>query len=109
MKEAELFDGTVLEFPDDTPDEVIFRVVRQETLARQPKQELVGFGERGQREQEMPLNDEAKQELAVAKTMARDRDSFGADDVFLQNYTFGLRDEARAMGAGLGQALSEGA
>ncbi|MBQ0820733.1 hypothetical protein KBI52_11000 [Microvirga sp. HBU67558] len=35
MREAELFDGTVLEFPDDTPDEVISRVAKEQTLRLQ--------------------------------------------------------------------------
>ena len=34
MTEAELFDGTVLEFPDGTAPDVIQRVVKQQTLAR---------------------------------------------------------------------------
>jgi hypothetical protein len=33
-KEAELFDGTVLEFPDTTPDDVIQRVAKQQTASR---------------------------------------------------------------------------
>ncbi|MER9628020.1 hypothetical protein [Mesorhizobium sp. M0296] len=33
-KEAELYDGTVLEFPDTTPDDVIQRVAKQQTAAR---------------------------------------------------------------------------
>lgn len=33
MIEVELFDGTVLEFPEGTPDEVIDRVAREQTLA----------------------------------------------------------------------------
>lgn len=32
-REAELFDGTVLEFPANTPDDVIMRTVKQQTLA----------------------------------------------------------------------------
>jgi len=35
MIEVELFDGTVLEFPTGTPDEIIDRVAREETLSRQ--------------------------------------------------------------------------
>lgn len=34
---AELFDGTVLEFPDGTDQEVVDRVAREETLARRPQ------------------------------------------------------------------------
>lgn len=34
MAEAELFDGTILEFPDGTPQETIARVAREQTLAR---------------------------------------------------------------------------
>ncbi|WP_287328489.1 hypothetical protein, partial [Mesorhizobium sp.] len=34
MKEAELFDGTVLEFPDTTSDDVVQRVAKQQTLSR---------------------------------------------------------------------------
>jgi hypothetical protein len=34
MRYAQLFDGTKLGFPDDTPDEVISRVAREETLKR---------------------------------------------------------------------------
>ena len=34
MRYAQLFDGTKLSFPDDTPDEVINRVAREETLKR---------------------------------------------------------------------------
>ena len=34
MIEVELFDGTVLEFPEGTSQEVIDRVVRQETASR---------------------------------------------------------------------------
>jgi hypothetical protein len=37
MREAELSDGTILEFPDNTPDEVIERTVKQMTA--QPQQE----------------------------------------------------------------------
>ncbi|QPC90016.1 hypothetical protein [Mesorhizobium sp. INR15] len=33
-KEAQLFDGTVLEFPDTTPDDVIQRVAKQQTASR---------------------------------------------------------------------------
>lgn len=36
---AQLFDGTVLEFPDGTDQSVIDRVARQETLKRQPQPE----------------------------------------------------------------------
>jgi hypothetical protein len=32
----QLFDGSLLEFPDNTPQDVIDRVAKQETLARQP-------------------------------------------------------------------------
>lgn len=35
MNEIELFDGTILQFPADTPQEVIDRTVRRETAARQ--------------------------------------------------------------------------
>lgn len=35
MIEVELFDGTILEFPSGTPDEVIDRVAREETLSRE--------------------------------------------------------------------------
>lgn len=38
MAEAELFDGTILEFPDGTPPEVIARVAREQTLSRQSRQ-----------------------------------------------------------------------
>jgi hypothetical protein len=34
MREAELFDGTILEFPDRTSDEVIQRVAKEQTLKR---------------------------------------------------------------------------
>jgi len=34
MMEAELFDGTILEFPDGTPPEVIRRVAKEQTAAR---------------------------------------------------------------------------
>lgn len=36
---AQLFDGTVLEFPDGTDPAVIDKVARQETLSRQPQEE----------------------------------------------------------------------
>jgi len=36
---AQLFDGTVLEFPDGTDQSVVDRVARQETLKRQPQPE----------------------------------------------------------------------
>lgn len=45
-KFAELFDGTRLEFPDDTSDSVIEKVAKQETLARrkeEPKEESSMF------------------------------------------------------------------
>jgi hypothetical protein len=35
MIEIELFDGTILQFPADTPQEVLDRVAKQETAARQ--------------------------------------------------------------------------
>lgn len=38
MAEAELFDGTILEFPDGTPPDVISRVAREQTLARKNRQ-----------------------------------------------------------------------
>ena len=38
MIEVELFDGTILEFPEGTPDDVINRVAMQETMAIQGKQ-----------------------------------------------------------------------
>lgn len=34
MKEIELFDGTVLEFPDETPDDVLNNVAKRETTSR---------------------------------------------------------------------------
>lgn len=37
MTKIELFDGTILEFPEGTSQDVIDRVARQETLARQPQ------------------------------------------------------------------------
>lgn len=40
MIEIELFDGTVLEFPEGTQQDVIDRVARQETMARQGQQEM---------------------------------------------------------------------
>jgi len=40
MRRAQLFDGTILEFPDDTPDAVINRVAKEQTLARQQTQQL---------------------------------------------------------------------
>lgn len=51
MIEAELFDGTILEFPDDTPDEVIDRVAKRETQRihdqRKPeKRRIIEFGGR---------------------------------------------------------------
>ena len=39
MNEIELFDGTILQFPADTPQEVIDRTVRLETAARQQPSE----------------------------------------------------------------------
>lgn len=48
MIEIELFDGTVLEFPEGTSQDVIDRVARQETMSRQPQQPAEperGFGE----------------------------------------------------------------
>jgi hypothetical protein len=36
---ARLFDGTQLRFPDDTPQEVIDRVAKEQTLERQPQKE----------------------------------------------------------------------
>jgi len=54
MIEIELFDGTVLEFPEGTQQDVIDRVARQETMARQQSQQPApepapeperGFGE----------------------------------------------------------------
>lgn len=38
MIEIELFDGTILEFPEGTPDDVINRVAMQETMAIQGKE-----------------------------------------------------------------------
>lgn len=35
MREAELYDGTILEFPADTPDEVIARVAKEQTFLKQ--------------------------------------------------------------------------
>jgi hypothetical protein len=32
----QLFDGSILEFPDNTSQDVVDRVAKQETLARQP-------------------------------------------------------------------------
>jgi hypothetical protein len=49
MKEIELFNGDVLEFPDDTPDEVLDRVAKQETSALQMSA-TQGRGTRDQRE-----------------------------------------------------------
>ena len=43
---AELYNGTVLEFPDDTPDEVISRVAREETLKLNPPESPVRSTER---------------------------------------------------------------
>ena len=43
---AELYNGTVLEFPDDTPDEVISRVAREETLKLNPPEAPVRSTER---------------------------------------------------------------
>jgi hypothetical protein len=103
MIEVEAPDGTVVEFPDDTPRDVMRSAMAKRWGA--PKQEMVGFGERGQREQEMPLDQDARKELAIAKGMARERPNFGAGDVFQQNYVFGLGDEAKALGAGVGNML----
>lgn len=38
MAEAELFDGTILEFPDGTPPDVIARVAREQTLSRRSRE-----------------------------------------------------------------------
>lgn len=38
MAEAELYDGTILEFPDGTPPEVIARVAREQTLSRRSRE-----------------------------------------------------------------------
>lgn len=42
MIEIELFDGTVLEFPEGTSQDVIDRVARQETESRQPQRRGIG-------------------------------------------------------------------
>jgi hypothetical protein len=93
------------------------------------KQEMVGFGSRENREQDMPETPDLRREIDVSKRMAMRRPgsphqqetSFGGitpdflnpevvsgKDAFLQNYTFGLRDEARAFGAGLASAATGG-
>src|SRR6056297_2940897 len=48
MIEIELFDGTVLEFPEGTQQGVIDRVARQETLSRQGQQSTESEGGFGQ-------------------------------------------------------------
>jgi hypothetical protein len=97
-------DGQRFKITADT-DEQAQAAVNDLVKAPAPKQEMVGFGERGQREQEMPVDG---RELAIAKGMARERPDFGAGDVFQQNYAFGLGDEAKGLGAGVGNLLAGG-
>ena len=74
-KFAELFDGTRLEFPDDTSDSVIDKVAKQETLARQ-KQEP--------KEESSVLRQAADIPVGVAKGFTQGvrmiADAFGADN-----------------------------
>jgi hypothetical protein len=74
-KFAELFDGTRLEFPDDTSDSVIEKVAKQETLARQ-KQEP--------KEESGLLRQAADIPVGVAKGFTQGirmiADAFGADN-----------------------------
>jgi hypothetical protein len=87
-----------------TPDGQRFKITAESDDAAQaaisdllgsaPKQ--VGFGERGQREQEMPLGPEGEHELEVAQRMARLRPHHGATDLARKGVLQNLQDEAAA-------------
>jgi hypothetical protein len=71
----------------------------------QPKQEMVGFGERGQREQDMPETPELRHDINVAKRMAGYRDQIGPGAMLQEGFALGLGDEAKAAGAAVGGML----
>ena len=70
--QAQLFDGTILEFPDDTERSIIDSTVKKLTLERQPK------------EKESPLRQVADVPVGVAKGFTEGvrmlADAFGADN-----------------------------
>lgn len=113
MREAELFDGTVLEFPDNTPDQVIVQTVKTQTLSRQQARAPspnMGYGSdpRAARETIDPVTPDLQREIDVTRQMARDRPDYNAGTAFQQGVTLGLRDEARGLGAGVANLLKGG-
>lgn len=112
-REAELFDGTILEFPDNTPDDVILRTVKTQTALKQsgrPASPNMGYGAdpRAAREAIEPVTPDLQREVNIARLMARDRPGTNAGTALQQGFTLGLRDEARGAGAGLANLLKGG-
>ena len=81
--EAQLFDGTIVEFPDDTDRSVIESTVKKLTLERQPK------------EKESALRQAADVPLNVTKGIVSGvrmlSDVFGADNLVSKNLRRRLR------------------
>jgi hypothetical protein len=120
MREAELFDGTVLEFPDETPDEVIFRTVKAQTAQKRglgdasafmpPADITGGFGERADRETIAPETPELRREIDRSKAVAGYealpewqkplRAASDALSVVGAGLTFGMSDRLAALAAG---------
>lgn len=104
--ELEAPDGKTYEIEADNPTMAIKAIQHAfggEKAA--PKQEMVGFGERGQRETMEPESEDLKKEVRIAELMARGRPRFSAGDAFLHDYTFGLTDEAAGLAGGLASAF----
>jgi hypothetical protein len=104
MKEIELFNGDVLEFPDDTPDEVLDRVARQETSQIQMAA-TQGRGTRDQREaidpaQQAQAEFEAMPWYGKAGQAAQDIARIGVDGL-----TYGYGDK---LGAKMGELAGAG-
>ena len=72
MREAELPDGTILEFPDETPDEVMDRVVKENIFQQQnaAPPDTMGFGAPAAREAMEPETPELRRDIDVAKAQA---------------------------------------
>jgi hypothetical protein len=72
MREAELPDGTILEFPDETPDEVMDRVVKENIFQGQnaAAPDTMGFGAPAAREAMEPETPELRREIDRSKAVA---------------------------------------
>lgn len=92
MIEAELPDGTILEFPDDTPDSVIDSIVRQQITGAQQPSESSQFREMGV----SAATDEPLGVSGAGVMMPTEEYRTGMGREFAQGVTLGGAEEAEA-------------